>query len=66
MQENIDAGIEGHYTQSDGEMQFSPKQNIQESVDPMSIPGFNQTTNFHPNYAGKKEKKEYHYHHHKR
>lgn len=58
MQEDIDAGIEGHYTQSDGEMQFSPKQNIQESVDPMSIPGFNQTTNFHPNYEGKKEKKE--------
>lgn len=58
MPENVDAGIVGRYTQVDGEMQFTPVSDIQESVDPMSIPGFRQTTNFHPNYAGRKEKKE--------
>lgn len=58
MPEDIDAGITGHYTQSDGEMQYVPTSTITEAVDPMSIPGFRKTTNFFPNYVGKKEKKD--------
>ena len=54
-------GVSGKYVQPEGYMEVRTQQpgtSLNEAVvDPMNIPGFRKTTNFHPNYAGSEPKK---------
>lgn len=50
MEEQID-GVSGRYVQHDSSQGVGDGQTLHESVNPSSIPGFKETTNFKPNYA---------------